>query len=227
MSETWQGRRAVVVGAQGGVGQAICRALGERGATIVAMVRRPYPDPPAGLEVLLSPLSDPQAVLRACREAARDPIDALFIASGAYAGGTPIEATSPEVFEQLLWTNARLPFYLLQGLLGPLRDAKGRAVLIGALAAEEPRAGQAAYAASKSALHSMVRSAARELQGSGATINALLPSVIDSPENRRAMPQRDASQWVTPERLAELALSLAAPCCADLQGTLIPVRGGL
>ncbi len=227
MTHSWHGLRAVVVGAQGGVGRAITEELLERGASTAAMVRRPYPDPPPGLEVVLSPLSDPAEVRAACAEAARGPVDALFIASGAYAGGTPIEATPPDVFEHLLWTNARLPFYLLQGLLGPLRQARGRAVVIGALAAEEPRAGQAAYAAAKSALHSMVRSAARELQGSGATVNALLPSVIDSPANRQAMPGRDPSQWVSPDRLAALALALAEPWAGDLQGALIPVRGDL
>jgi len=227
MIQSWRGLRAVVVGAQGGVGQAITRELMQRGAAIAAMVRRPYPDPPPRLEVVLSPLSDPEAVRAACAEVARGPVDALFVASGAYAGGTPIEATPPDVFEHLLWTNARLPFYLLQGLLGPLRQAHGHAVLIGALAAEDPRAGQAAYAAAKSALHSMVRSAARELQGSGATVNALLPSVIDSQENRQAMPGRDPSQWVSPQGLAALAISLAEPWAKDLQGALIPVRGGL
>ncbi len=227
MSESWHGRRAVVVGAQGGVGKVISQKLRQRGAHVVAMVRKPYTDPAADLEVVLSPLSDQASVLEACRQVARGPVDALFVASGAYAGGTAIEATPADVFEHLLWTNARLPYYLLQGLVGPLREQKGRAVLIGALAAEEPRAGQAAYAMAKAALHSMVRSAGRELQGSGATINALLPSVIDSPENRQAMPKTDPSLWVSPGRLAELALTLADPAARDLQGALIPVRGRL
>ncbi len=227
MKDTWQGRRAVVVGAQGSVGQAICDALAQRGARIVAMVRRPYAETPAApAEVVLSPLGDPDAVLAACREAARGPVDALFVASGAYAGGATA-ATPSETYLRLMWTNAGLPFFLLQGLLDPLQAAGGKAVLLGALAAEEPRAGQAAYAASKSALHSIVRSAARELQGTGARVNALLPAVIDSAENRRAMPQRDPTQWVSPKRLAELALALAGPLADDLQGALIPVRGAL
>lgn len=225
--DSWGTRRAVVVGAQGGVGQAICDGLRRRGASIVAVVRRPYSVIPSGCEVVLSPLDSPQAVLAACAAAALGAVDALFVASGAYAGGTAIEDTEAETFERLMWTNAGLPFYVLKGLLGPLRNARGHAVLIGALAAEEPRSGQAAYAASKSALHSMVRSAGRELQGSGATVNALLPSVIDGAENRRAMPQRDPAQWVSPVRLAELALSLAEPAALDLQGALIPVRAGL
>jgi NAD(P)-dependent dehydrogenase (short-subunit alcohol dehydrogenase family) len=226
-AESWHGRRAVVVGAQGGVGSLITQKLRERGAHVVAMVRKAYTDPAKDLQVVLSPLADQPSVAEACRQVARGPVDALFVASGAYAGGSSIEATPPDVFERLLWTNARLPYYLLQGLLGPLRDRKGRAVLIGALAAEDPRAGQAAYAMSKAALHSMVRSAARELQGSGATINALLPSVIDGPENRDAMPRTDPALWVSPERLADLSLSLAEASASDLQGALIPVRGGL
>jgi len=227
MVEAWRDRRAIVVGAQGGVGQAIAAALLRQGAQVVAMVRRPYDKEPQGAQVVVSPLSGPAEVREACREAARGPVHGLFVASGAYAGGPPIEATPADVFEQLLWSNARLPFYLLQELLGPLRRAQGRAVLIGALAAEEPRAGQAAYALSKAALHSMVRSAGRELQGTGATVNALLPSVIDSAANRQAMPDRDPGQWVRPERLAELALALGEPWARDLQGALIPVRGGL
>ena len=220
----WSERRAVVLGAQGSLGQAIVAALAAREARVCVVVRRTWTAEPQPAEVVLSDLSRPTAVTDACRRAAEGPVDALFVASGAFAGGRNLAETSPEVFEGLVWANLRLPFYAMRELLGPLRAARGRAVLIGALAATDPRAGQAAYAATKAALHSMVQAAARELEGSGAAVNALLPTVIDTPANRRAMPGRDPSEWIPPAHLAEIALRVAEPGAAVPNGALMPVR---
>jgi NAD(P)-dependent dehydrogenase (short-subunit alcohol dehydrogenase family) len=103
--------------------------------------------------------------------------------------------------------------------------ARGRIVMIGSKAGVDPAAKLSAYCASKAALHALVQSAAAELKPSGITINALLPSTIDTPANRVAMGDADAHKWVHPESLGSLALWLCSDAGRDVTGALIPVYG--
>lgn len=218
-------RHAVVFGASGALGAHLLRALRREDAAVTAVVRSLPEDPLGGVAYVAADLGTPEGVLAACRTvAAQEPLEILLVAVGAYAAGR-LEETSPQLFESLLWVNARLPHHILQGLLGALRSAGGRAVVVGALGGAEPRAGQGAYAASKAALHSIVQVAAKELKGSQATINALLPSTLDTKKNRSAMPAKDPADFVAPERLAEIALFLVSDAAQDVQGALIEVRG--
>ncbi len=217
--------RAAVIGA-GQVGRVMAQRFAAAGYAVRALGRSMPRDLPSGAIGVAADLGTPEGVSLACREIARGPLHALIVTAGAFAGGSAIEETAPEEFERLLWVNARLPFYVLQGLLPSLRAARGSAVLIGALGAQESRPKQVSYNASKAALHSIVQTAAQELKGSGATVNALLPLTIDTPSNRSDMPGRDPAQWAAPERLAELALFLCSSAGRDVSGALIPVRGG-
>jgi NAD(P)-dependent dehydrogenase (short-subunit alcohol dehydrogenase family) len=82
-----------------------------------------------------------------------------------------------------------------------------------------------AYCASKAALHALIQCLAEEVKNSGITVNAVLPSIIDTPANRSAMPSADASRWVKPESVAELIAWLASDAASDVQGALVPVYG--
>jgi NAD(P)-dependent dehydrogenase (short-subunit alcohol dehydrogenase family) len=87
--------------------------------------------------------------------------------------------------------------------------------------------GMGAYAASKSGVHRLTEALAEELAGAGVTVNAILPSIIDTPTNRKDMPDADVSQWVKPEGIADVILFLASPAARAVTGALIPVtRGG-
>ena len=86
-------------------------------------------------------------------------------------------------------------------------------------------AGVGAYAATKAALLRLCESMAAELREHGINVNAVLPSVIDTPQNRRAMPEADSSVWVKPESLAEVILFLASPAARDISGAALPVYG--
>jgi NAD(P)-dependent dehydrogenase (short-subunit alcohol dehydrogenase family) len=216
--------RAAVIGA-GQLGRVMAERFAAAGYAVQALGRTMPRDLPHGVEGIAADLGTPEGVSLACTEIARSPLHALIVTAGAYAGGSAIEETEPEEFERLLWVNARLPFYVLQGLLPSLRATRGSAVLIGALGAQESRPKQVSYNASKAALHSIVQTAAQELKGSGATVNALLPRTIDTPSNRRDMPGRDPVQWVAPEHLADLALFLCSHAGRDITGALIPFPG--
>src|SRR6185369_4804087 len=100
-----------------------------------------------------------------------------------------------------------------------------RIVNVGALGAEKASAGMGPYAASKAGVHRLTEALADELKDAGITVNAVLPSTIDTPQNRADMPNADFSRWVAPTDLAEMMLFLASEKAKAITGALIPVRG--
>ncbi len=108
-----------------------------------------------------------------------------------------------------------------------VKGTETRIVSIGAGAAVKAGMGMGAYAASKSGVHRLTEALAEELAGTGVTVNAVLPSIIDTPANRADMPEADFSQWVQPAAIADVILFLASPAARAVTGGLIPVtRGG-
>ena len=106
------------------------------------------------------------------------------------------------------------------------RDTVGRRIInVGANAAAKSGAGMGPYAASKSGVHRLTESLAEELKDTGITVNAVLPSIIDTPANRADMPQADFSKWVTPQALADVILFLASDVSQAITGALLPVTG--
>jgi NAD(P)-dependent dehydrogenase (short-subunit alcohol dehydrogenase family) len=103
---------------------------------------------------------------------------------------------------------------------------EARVVNIGAGAAIKAGTGMGAYAASKSGVHRLTEALAEELAGKGVTVNAILPSIIDTPTNRADMPDADFSQWVKPQAIAAVILFLASPAAGAVTGALIPVTRG-
>jgi NAD(P)-dependent dehydrogenase (short-subunit alcohol dehydrogenase family) len=110
--------------------------------------------------------------------------------------------------------------------LQPMLAAKhGRIVAIGSRAAVEASPGAAAYAVSKAALVALIKNVAAETKDFGVTANAVLPSTIDTPANRSAMPNADFSKWVAPEAIAKLIVWLVSEEAADVSGAIIPIYG--
>lgn len=99
-------------------------------------------------------------------------------------------------------------------------------VNIGANAALKAAAGMGGYTASKTGVHRLTESLAEELRGSGVTVNAILPTIIDTPANRAEMPNSDFSEWVRPEAIADIVLFLSSPAARAITGALIPVSRG-
>jgi NAD(P)-dependent dehydrogenase (short-subunit alcohol dehydrogenase family) len=124
-------------------------------------------------------------------------------------------------------TNALSAFAMCSAALPLLRlRPAARIINIGAAAALQATTGMAPYAASKAAVHRLTESLAAEVGGDDMTVNAILPSIIDTPGNRAEMRDADYGKWVKPEKIAELALYLASPAAGAVTGALIPVTKG-
>ena len=154
------------------------------------------------------------------------PVDSLLHLVGGFGGGQPVAETPDETWDKMLGLNLRSAYTIFRAVLpGMVKAGKGRIVAVGARAAIEPIANFAAYSVSKAALVALVKTVALEVKDSGITANAVLPSVIDTPANRAAMPAADASKWVTPESIASLLVWLVSDAARDVNGAAIPIYG--
>ncbi len=120
-------------------------------------------------------------------------------------------------------TNLETVVHVCRAALPHLRKQGGSVVAVGSRAAETGGAGMAAYAVSKVAVHALVRVLALENRDLGVRFNAVLPGTIDTPANRRAMPDADPSKWTSPEAIARVIVFLLSPESAPTTGALVPV----
>lgn len=152
-------------------------------------------------------------------------LDVLINIAGGFRWQT-LDEGDPAVWDLLYATNVKTAANASRAALRLLRASPaGRIVNIGAAGAVKAAAGMGAYAAAKAGVHRLTESLAEELKADGVTVNAVLPSIIDTPANRADMPEADFSAWVAPADLAEVILFLASPATRALTGALIPVTG--
>src|SRR4030095_5736381 len=150
-------------------------------------------------------------------------LDALINLVGGFATGRVVE-TDVSLLQRMLTMNLTSAFLLSQAVLpSMLQKGQGRIVHVAARAALEPFVGAAAYIVSKAGLVGLVRTLSSELEGSGVTVNAVLPSTIDTPANRRGMPAADPSKWARPDSIAQTLTFLASDAASQTNGALIPV----
>jgi NAD(P)-dependent dehydrogenase (short-subunit alcohol dehydrogenase family) len=153
-------------------------------------------------------------------------LDVLVNTVGGYAGGTPLWELRPEVFEQQLNLNLRATYALARAVTPSMIARKsGVIVNIASKAAWDHAAGAAAYAATKAAAVALIDSLAADLIGTGVRANSVLPSIIDTEANRRAMPNSDFAKWPKPQDIAEVVLFLASDAACVIHGAAIPVFG--
>ncbi|MGH9520754.1 MAG: SDR family oxidoreductase, partial [Terriglobales bacterium] len=158
--------------------------------------------------------------------AAGRPLGALIHLVGAYAGGQSVAETSDDTWRSMMSVNLDAAFYTARAALPNLLAAPGgRIIMIGSRNAVLPVANSAAYNAAKAGLVSLAQTLAHEVAAQGATVNVVLPSTIDTPANRRAMPKADFSRWVPPAAIANLILWLASPAAQDVTGAASPIYG--
>jgi NAD(P)-dependent dehydrogenase (short-subunit alcohol dehydrogenase family) len=231
-----KGKVIVVTGGFGALGRAVAEVAAKRGASVAAL--DVAAKPPAGLaerlggEALLiggADLSTAEGAAKAMGEvkAKFGRLDALINIAGGFRwakvedgdAGTWDLLFSMNLKTALNASKAAIPFLLESGA--------GRIVNIGAASAVKAGAGMGPYAASKSAVHRLTESLADEFKNRGVTVNAVLPSVIDTPANRADMPKADFSRWVAPADLAAVILFLASDEARAVTGALIPVTGGV
>lgn len=222
-----------ITGAAGHLGAAVAAWFEREGARLVLL------DRDAGLlrtrfgrlpDAVLLPadLLDRAAVAAAVADAlARvHHIDVLCHLAGGFHMGEPVHETPASAWDFMMDLNARSFIHMAAAVVPPMRaQGQGRIVAVGAAGGLKGGAAVGAYAASKSALMRLVESMSAELRDDGIHVNAVLPSIIDTPPNRAAMPDADVSRWVAPEALAEVIGFLASDAARAVHGALVPVLG--
>jgi NAD(P)-dependent dehydrogenase (short-subunit alcohol dehydrogenase family) len=153
-------------------------------------------------------------------------LDALANTVGGYAGGIKLWDMDASVFDRMLALNLRAGFALAHAAVVPmLRQKHGSIVNVAAKAAFDHAAGASAYAASKAAALAMMDSLAADTRGTGVRVNSVLPSIIDTEANRKAMPNADFGTWPKPEEIAQVILFLCSDEAKVIHGAAVPVYG--
>ena len=227
----------MVAGGTGGLGRAVSEAFLDEGATVIVTYRTqrefdtlmhaagPNAARLKGEEV---DVTDEAAVRQfiASLIVQYSRLDALVNTVGGYAGGEKLWDFDTKVLDHMLALNLRSGYALARAVVpAMLKQARGSIVNIAAKAAVDHPAGAAAYAASKAAALALMDSLAAEVMGSGVRINSVLPSIIDTDANRRAMPTADFAKWPKPEDLARVILFLCSADAKVIHGAAIPVYG--
>lgn len=228
---------AVITGGTGALGQAVVPLLVRRNFKIA--VTYIVPEEARALEKAID-LDEDQLLMR--RVDTTDPdainvfmkdavetfggINVLCSLVGGWAGGRDVTETDNLRFDRMIDINLRSTFYSLRSAIPHMRDADwGRIVAVGSRAASDAPAGQAAYNMAKAGVESLIKSVARELDDTNVTANVILPTVIDTPSTRAALPYADYITWPKPEEIASVIDFLASPHSAVITGAAIPVSG--
>src|SRR5262249_50790316 len=221
---------ALVTGADGGLGRSVTNAMLEAGFMVVGLAPKiqtfAFDHPhftalPARLDSLAAANSAVETTI-----AHFGKIDLLAHLVGGFAGGQAVADTDDATFQRMFDMNVNSAFHILRAVLPHMRNAgAGRIVAIGSRAAESPGASVGAYSASKAALVSLIRTVAIENKEEGITANVILPGTMDTPANRKAMPEADTAQWVQPVSVASLIVWLAGDGGKDVTGAAIPIYG--
>jgi NAD(P)-dependent dehydrogenase (short-subunit alcohol dehydrogenase family) len=154
-------------------------------------------------------------------------LDAMVNTIGGYAGGIKLWDQDTKTFDAMLALNLRAGYELARAAVVPmLKQGHGSIVNVAAKAAVDHGGGAAAYAASKAAAVAMMDSLAADVKGTGVRVNSILPSIIDTETNRRAMPDADFAAWPKAEEIARVILFLASDESKVIHGAAIPVYGG-
>jgi NAD(P)-dependent dehydrogenase (short-subunit alcohol dehydrogenase family) len=225
------GKHIAITGGFGTLGASVARVARAAGAEVVAIDRADTPPQAlkdAGVHTLGGvDLSDADGARTAIDAAAQalGGLDALINIAGAFRWETLADG-SVDSWDLLYRINVRTAVCASKAALPHLRRSKaGRIVNIGANAANKATAGMGAYAASKAGVMRLTEALAEELKDANITVNAILPSIIDTPPNRADMPKADFDKWVKPEQLAEVILFLVSDRASAITGALLPVTG--
>jgi NAD(P)-dependent dehydrogenase (short-subunit alcohol dehydrogenase family) len=237
MSERFSGKVVLVAGGTGGLGRAVSLAFLQEGATVAVTYRKQEEFDAvkqaagangSGLGGYATDVTDEASVRQLVRRilAQHGKLDALVNTVGGYAGGVQLWDLETKVLDQMLALNLRSGYALSRAVVpAMLKRKRGAIVNIAAKAALDHPAGAAAYAASKAAALALLDCLAADLKGSDVRVNSILPSIIDTEANRRAMPKADFAIWPKPEDIARVILFLCSDDAKVIHGAAIPVYG--
>ena len=237
MSAKFEEKVVLVAGGTGGLGRAVTLAFLEEGAKVIATYRKQEELDTLKIRAGVNTAQLDGVAVDVTEEAAVRQLiekivgkyrrlDAMVNTVGGYAGGTKLWELETKVFEQMLALNLRSGYALSRAAVrAMLKEGHGAIVNVASKAAVDHAGGAAAYAASKSAAVALLDSLAEDLKGSGVRVNTILPSIIDTEVNRKAMPKADFTKWPKPEEIARVILFLCSDDAKVIRGAAIPVYG--
>lgn len=226
----------LVTGASGNLGTAVAKRFADEGAHLILVDRSAnklqeiFADLDqarhmfiAGIDVTSEDSIDSmlsQALTRFGR------IDVLVNTVGGFHAGTAVHETDTKTWNFMQTLNASSAFLLSRAIVPTmLEQGSGKIIHIAAAPGLKAGKGNAAYSASKSAVIRLTEGLAADYKTKGINANCILPSIIDTPQNREAMPDADFSKWVTPESIAQVIAFLASEAARDIHGVALPVSG--
>jgi NAD(P)-dependent dehydrogenase (short-subunit alcohol dehydrogenase family) len=221
------GRVVAVTGGFGALGRAVIKALSDAGDRAVAVdIAEGGPSGSAALEIGGVDIAHPPAAESAIAQIVErfGRLDGLVNIAGGFQWET-LQDGDIETWDRLYRTNVRTAVAMSKAAAAHLPRPGGAIVNVGAAASAKAGAGMGAYTAAKSGVARLTEALAEELKDDGIRVNAVLPSIIDTPPNRAAMPDADFSRWVSPEALAKVVGFLLSDDAAAVTGALIPVTG--
>jgi len=211
----------LVAGGTGALGSAVVHDLAGSGYEVTVRDRHGEAE---GVTSVNADLLDPVATAEAV--AGVEALEAVVNLVGGFAMGPKVGESSLEDFEKMLRLNLVPAFNLAHAAMPRMAEAGGGAfVCVGARAALEPFSGAAGYVTAKSGVITFIKALDAEYRGAGVRCNAVLPSIIDTPANREAMPGSDRTGWVAPEQIARVIRFLISPDSEVVSGAAVPVYG--
>ncbi|HYG88542.1 MAG TPA: SDR family NAD(P)-dependent oxidoreductase [Azospirillum sp.] len=230
----FENRTVLVTGAAGNLGRAVAVTFARSGANLVLVDRAHEAlEGDFGVDeerrlLLAADLLDPASVDAAVATALRrfGQIDVLCNIAGGFRMGEAVHETSDATLDVLLDLNVRTLLHAVRAVVPHMLEGRGgKIVNVGAAAAQHGVARMGAYCAAKDAVIRLTEAMAAELREQAINVNCVLPSIIDTPENRAAMPEADPRRWVEPAALADVVLFLASDAARAVHGAAVPVRG--
>ena len=242
MGDRGAAKVVLVAGGTGGLGRAVSLAFVDAGAQVIVTFQRPgdldelkktasaklVEAEGALLEGFAVDVTDEAAVAKLMNGIVErhERLDCLVNAVGGYAGGIKLWELETKVFEQMIALNLRAGFVLARAAARVMvKQGSGAIVNVAARAAVDHAAGASAYAASKAAAVAMIDCLAADLKGTGVRANSIMPSIIDTVANRKAMPKADFAKWPKPEEITRVILFLCSDAAKLVQGAAVPVYG--
>jgi NAD(P)-dependent dehydrogenase (short-subunit alcohol dehydrogenase family) len=227
-------RVVLVTGAAGNLGRAVAERFKSNGDRLVLVDRRTDalaeafgPDGGSQMFVAANLLKQDEAGALAAQAIARfGRIDVLCNIAGGFRMGEAVHETADATWDFMFDLNARTVLHMARAVVPPmLAQGSGKIVNIASFSAQKGAALMGAYTASKSVVMRLTEAMAGELKAQGINVNCVLPNTLDTPENRRAMPDADPAQWVAPSDLAEVVAFLASDAARAVHGACLPVTG--
>jgi len=220
-------RTVMLTGAAGNLARAVAAAFVDSSLVLLDLKRGALEDNDKQIFVetdLLNAQSVQAAVDKALQRFKR--IDVLCNIAGGFRMGSPVHETTDKDWDFMFNVNARTVLNMSRAVVpAMLKAGGGKIVNIGAFAAQKGAAQMGAYVASKGAVIRLTETMAAELRERNINVNCVLPTIIDTPENRKAMPDADPKRWVAPQDLAKVIAFLASDDARAIHGAALPVTG--